>query len=104
LLIKPRQGFTGSLQLYTKEKRTKKANLIAIINGPYSKELDFTRFETILLFATRINITRQLSYLKRLIEIKNRRATSIKRISLYWEIEYIGKKYQLNIKHPLIVN
>lgn len=104
LLIEPRRGFTGSLQLYAKEERTKKADLIAIIDGPYGKELDLTKFETVLLFATGIGIAGQLSYLKRLMEIKDRRATSIKRISLYWEMEYAGKKYQLNTKHPLMVN
>ena len=83
LFIELRKGFIESLWCYIKEKRTKKTDLIAIIKGPYSKELDFTEYKTILLFATGVKIARQLSYLKRLIEIRNRSDTSTKRISLY---------------------
>lgn len=39
----------------------------AFINGPYSRELDFSQYSTVLLFATGISITTQLPYLKQLI-------------------------------------
>ena len=93
LLVKLRRGFTESLRHYVKDKRIKKTNLIAIIEGPYSKELDFTEYKTVLLFVIGVGIVRQLSYLKRLIEIKNRSNTNTKRISLYWEMDDRGKKY-----------
>ncbi len=56
LFIRPRRGFIESLWHYIKDKRTKKTNLIAIIKGPYSKELDFIKYKTVLLFATGVKI------------------------------------------------
>jgi len=97
LLVEPRRGFTESLWCYVKEERTKKTDLIAIIEGPYGKELDFTEYETVLLFATGVGIAGQLSYLKRLMEMRNRSDTSTKRISLHWEMDNRGEKYQYNM-------
>ena len=58
LLIELRRGFIESLRRYIKEERTKKTDLIAIIKGPYSKELNFTEYKTVLLFATGVRITK----------------------------------------------
>ena len=58
LLVKPRRGFIKSLRRYIKEERTKKTNLIAIIKGPYGKELDFMEYKTVLLFITGVKIAR----------------------------------------------
>ena len=93
LFVELRRGFIESLRRYIKEERTKKTNLIAIIEGPYSKELDFIEYKTVLLFIMGVGITGQLGYLKRLIEIKNRSDISTKRISLHWEMDNRGKKY-----------
>jgi predicted ferric reductase len=90
LLAKRRSGFTDSLKLYAEDYKRAKT-VTAIIDGPYGKELDFTSFETVLLFATGVGIAGQLSYLKRLMEREGQRATSTRRISLYWEMEHYGK-------------
>ncbi|KAF2181279.1 hypothetical protein K469DRAFT_589592 [Zopfia rhizophila CBS 207.26] len=90
LLIESQRGLTASLQHYAQELGSKKSNTMAIIDGPYGKKVDLTRFETVMLFATGIGIAGQLSYLKSLMNIKDKRATSIKRITLFWEIEHLG--------------
>jgi len=82
LLAERRRGFTDSLYLYAENHQSEETT-IAIIDGPYGQERDLTNFETVLLFATGIGIAGQLSYLKRLMELRRKRATSIRRISLY---------------------
>jgi predicted ferric reductase len=82
LMIRERKGFTAILA----NKRTPDQGMVALIDGPYGKQIQLRTHGTVLLFASGIGIAGLLLYAQQTLEEYYAQRTSCRRIFLFWEI------------------
>ncbi|KIW86664.1 uncharacterized protein Z519_12719 [Cladophialophora bantiana CBS 173.52] len=85
-IAEKRRGLTEKLS--TIDDKAKKK---VLIEGPYGKRLRLDKYETILLFATGIGITGLISMVAELFKSPERSPVNLRRIALFWELDYIRK-------------
>ena len=83
LMIRERKGFTAVLA----NKRTPSQDMVALIDGPYGREIQLRTYGTVLLFASGIGIAGLLLYAQQTLEQYYAQTTSCRRIFLFWEID-----------------
>jgi predicted ferric reductase len=96
LMIRERKGFTAILA----NKRNPDHEMVALIDGPYGKQIQLRTYGTVLLFASGIGIAGLLLYAQQTLEEYDAQRTSCRRVFLFWEIDD-GTAY-LNIMQPYI--
>jgi predicted ferric reductase len=97
LLVSPQHGFTGRLLHRSNHNRPLKM----IVDGPYGKEVRNLRYEVILLFASGIGIAALMPFMKAIIDDHKRSRSSVRRISLIWEIDRESELYPLIIENTV---
>lgn len=88
-IVQRQRGFTKNLLLQAGNGFDDGPMLRAVIEGPYGKELKLDSYSAVLLFATGIGITGQLSYVEKLLDGYRNCKVNTRRIALFWEVEYI---------------
>jgi NAD(P)H-flavin reductase len=83
LMIRERKGFTAMLA----NKVTLNQDMVALIDGPYGREVQLREYSTVLLFASGIGIAGLLLYAQQTLEEYYAQRTSCRRIILFWEID-----------------
>jgi len=106
LIVQKRRGFTKHLflhrehlfdgdpekrDLYQRNHLHGVKGIRAVIEGPYGRELSLDSYGTVLLFATDIGITGQLSYVDQLLDGYHNCEVKTRRISLFWQVESESK-------------
>lgn len=81
LMIREREGFTALLA----SKGT--PEMLALVDGPYGREIQLRTYGTVLLFASGIGIAGILLYAHQALEEYYAQRTSCRRIYLFWEID-----------------
>jgi NAD(P)H-flavin reductase len=66
--------------------------LVTWIDGPYGQSVDLSSYNQVLMVATSIGIAAQISYIKELLEVKDRGKSHIRSIFVAWEV---GKESML---------
>ena len=61
--------------------------MLAVVDGPYGREIPLRTYGTVLLFASGIGIAGLLLYANQTLEEYNAQRTSCRRIFLFWEID-----------------
>jgi predicted ferric reductase len=97
LLVSPQHGFTGRLLHRSNHNRPLKM----IVDGPYGTEARNLRYDTILLFASGIGIAALMPFMKAIIDDHKRSRSSVRRISLIWEIDRESELYPPIIKNAV---
>ncbi|KAH7304389.1 hypothetical protein B0I35DRAFT_495104 [Stachybotrys elegans] len=87
LIIEKKHGFTKQLCSHRSIELNNSAEMVALIEGPYGRELDLDSYGTVLLFATGIGIAAQLSYIWQLLNRSQTGQSRTKKIQLYWQVE-----------------
>jgi NAD(P)H-flavin reductase len=72
LMIRERKGFTAILA----NKGNPNQEMVALIDGPYGKQIQLRTYSTVLLFASGIRIARILLYAQQTLEEYNAQRTS----------------------------
>jgi predicted ferric reductase len=83
LMIRERKGFTAMLA----NKGNPDHEMVALIDGPYGKQIQLRTYGTVLLFASGIGIAGLLLYAQQTLEEYDAQRTSCRRIFLFWEID-----------------
>jgi NAD(P)H-flavin reductase len=83
LMIRERKGFTAILA----NKGNPDHEMVALIDGPYGKQIPLRTYGTVLLFASGIGIAGVLLYAQQTLEEYDAQRTSCRRIFLFWEID-----------------
>jgi predicted ferric reductase len=83
LMIRERKGFTAILA----NKGNPDQEMVALIDGPYGKQIQLRTYSTVLLFASGIGIAGILLYAQQTLEEYDAQITSCRRIFLFWEID-----------------
>lgn len=83
LMIRERKGFTAILA----NKGNPDQEIVALIDGPYGKQIQLRTYSTVLLFASGIGIAGILLYAQQTLEEYDAQRTSCRRIFLFWEID-----------------
>ncbi|KFA76986.1 hypothetical protein S40288_10350 [Stachybotrys chartarum IBT 40288] len=87
LIIETKHGFTKQLCSHRNIELNNTIEMVALIEGPYGRELDLDSYGTVLLFATGIGIAAQLSYIWQLLNRSHTSQSRTKKIQLYWQVE-----------------
>jgi hypothetical protein len=77
LIIKERKGFTTLLA------NRGDLEMLALIDGPYSREIQLRSYSTILLFASEIGIARVLLYAQQILKDYDAQKTCYRKILLF---------------------
>jgi predicted ferric reductase len=83
LMIKERKGFTAVLA----RKGNPDREMLALVDGPYGRDIQLRTYGTVLLFATGIGIAGLLLYAHQTLEEYYAQKTSCRRIFLFWEAD-----------------
>lgn len=83
LMIRERKGFTAILA----SKGSPDREMLALVDGPYGREIQLRTYGTVLLFASGIGIAGLLLYAHQTLEEYFAQRTSCRRILLFWEID-----------------
>ena len=83
LMIREREGLTAILA----SKGSPDREMLALIDGPYGREIPLRTYGTVLLFASGIGIAGLLLYAHQTLEEYYAQRTSCRRIFLFWEID-----------------
>lgn len=84
-LILPQKGLTKRLSL------SSIAHPNVLLDGPYGIEKNLCEYGTVLLIATGIGISGHLSYIKRLLDLRQQRLVRTQCLRLIWEIREEGR-------------
>ena len=87
LIVQRRKGFTDHLFLHRGNEFDEDAEMRAIIEGPYGKELDLHSYGTVLLFATGIGIAGHLAYIAELLSGYHSCEVQARRIAVFWQVD-----------------
>jgi len=87
LIVQKRKGFTKNLLMHTTNGLEPDGERIALIEGPYGRQLDLDSYQVVLLFATGIGIAAQLPYVRTLVESHYNYKRKGRKIMLFWEID-----------------
>ncbi|KAM5349489.1 hypothetical protein ACJ41O_005994 [Fusarium nematophilum] len=87
LIIQKKRGFTDRVFSHRVSEFDKGADLAAVIEGPYGKELHLDSYGTVLLFATGIGIAGQLSYVAQLLDGYQNYEVKTRRVALFWQVD-----------------
>lgn len=96
LMIRERKGFTALLANRANPDR----EMVALIDGPYGKQIQLRSYSTVLLFASGIGIAGLLLYAQQTLEEYYAQRTSCRRILLFWEVD--DSTAYLNIIQPYL--
>jgi predicted ferric reductase len=91
LMIRERKGFTALLA------NRGIPEMLALVDGPYGREIQLRSYGTVLLFASGIGIAGLLLYAHQILEEYDAQKTSCRRIFLFWETDDVtayGRKIQ----------
>ena len=99
-VVEKRRGLTK--QLFVVDQNVKKR---VLIDGPYGRNLNPHRFNSILLFATGTGVAGLLSIVAEVFQNPDRSPVNLRQVVLFWEVDYIrkfnnaeiGTKPQLNL-------
>lgn len=65
--------------------------LLAVIEGPFGTSESLGKYDTILLFATGIGITGQLSYIEQLLNEARKPDSKPNKVVLFWQVHSEGR-------------
>jgi len=82
-MIREREGLTAILA----SKGSPDREMLALIDGPYGREIPLRTYGIVLLFTSGIGITGLLLYAHQTLEEYYAQRTSCRRIFLFWEID-----------------
>jgi predicted ferric reductase len=83
LLVSPQHGFTSRLLHRSNHNRP----LQMVIDGPFGRAVNTSNYGTIVLFGTGIGIAPLMSFIKATMDGHKAGRTSVRRMSLIWEID-----------------
>lgn len=87
LVVKKHDGFTKKLyDLAAKQPQGLPLTLGALVEGPYGHAKSFDSYGTVLLFASGVGITHQMSYVRELVQGYADGTVATKRITLVWVV------------------
>ncbi|KAH6883860.1 ferric reductase transmembrane component 3 [Thelonectria olida] len=86
-IMQKQRGFTDRVFSHRASEYDKVADLVAVIEGPYGKELNLDSYGTVLLFATGIGIASQLPYVAQLLDGYQNCEVKTRRITLFWQVD-----------------
>ncbi len=91
-IIQARRGFTRELGKYAISGGIgTQAEMRAIVEGPYGREICLNSYGTVLLFASGIGIAGQLPYVRQLLDEYHSCETKSRRIALFCEMDAEGE-------------
>jgi NAD(P)H-flavin reductase len=79
LIIRERKGFTALLA------NRGDPEMLALVDGPYGREIQLRSYGTVLLFASEIGIAGVLLYAQQILEDYDAQKTCCRKILLFWE-------------------
>jgi predicted ferric reductase len=82
-LVQVRSGFTAKLL----QNASSNAAHLTWVDGPYGVPLDLRGYGCTLMFASGIGIAAQISYVKEILKQRGQWQSSVRNITLAWEIE-----------------
>jgi predicted ferric reductase len=85
LQIRERDGFTAILA----SKGSEDYEMLALVDGPYGRDIQLGKYSTVFLFASGIGIAGVLLYAHQIVEEYDAERTNCRRICLFWEIDDI---------------
>ncbi|KAJ9609021.1 hypothetical protein H2200_006792 [Cladophialophora chaetospira] len=85
LVVKKHTGLTHKLWQHAMSGQAEN-NVTALIEGPYGVERSLSSYGTVILFASGVGITHQLSYVKQLVEGYGQGTVAAKRVTLVWVV------------------
>ncbi|KAI1382492.1 uncharacterized protein F4822DRAFT_435527 [Hypoxylon trugodes] len=87
LIVQKQRGFSRRLFSRRGNDVDCASDMMALVEGPYGKELRLDLYGTVLLFATGIGIAGQLPYVEHLLTGYQNCEVKTRRIALFWEVE-----------------
>jgi predicted ferric reductase len=83
ILVKSQRGFSRDLQTLSSAE----GPVLVGVDGPYGRVIDTSSFATIVLLATSIGITQQISLVKGAMKDMKASKSALRRISIIWQMD-----------------
>ncbi|KAH7345846.1 ferric reductase transmembrane component 3, partial [Plectosphaerella cucumerina] len=87
LIAQRRHGFTERIFRIRDARRNGSAGALALVDGPYGKEMGLDAYDNVLLFATGIGIAGHLSHVAQLLRGYCDCGVKTKRVTLFWQVD-----------------